>query len=134
MAQIAALKADPEWVKRHCAGDHETADQMRQLHERAYAPTPGVTQYSGPTIEQQRSQMANHYADLGPGLPAGVVEEIRRGSVNSPAIYAEAASTKAALIRDPAFVKRYMDNETAARKQMLLLDVMLSGRVSLENK
>ena len=65
VARIAALRADPAWVKLHLSGDAGTRTELAHLHELAYKPTPGSITVGGPTLEAQRALMADHLGTSG---------------------------------------------------------------------
>lgn len=131
MARIAELKNDAAYIKRHVNGDHETAAEFRRLHEIAFQPAPGSVISGAPTPEAQRIETAEHLS-LTADLPPAVIEQIRQGQPVSLSEYRLAAGRRRALMDDPAFVARYMNNDAAARREMLLLNVIVSSRVSME--
>jgi hypothetical protein len=112
--ELAQLKADSEFVRRHVQGSHETADQINKLIERMHRPAPGSVTFA---------------ADI--GLSAAHIEEIRRNDRVSQEIYAEAARMRAALMRDPAWSQKFFNNDHEARRTSWLLSSILSRPVAL---
>jgi hypothetical protein len=129
-ATLEAHKADPEWTRKYLAGDHEARAEMLRLTEAMHAPVHGQISIGGPSPEYQRNDQAEHLAATG-DLPPAVVEQIRRGDPVSADEYRMAVGRKRALIGDPGFREKYMRGDADARRQMLLLDVILSSSIKL---
>lgn len=126
-AQIAELKANPEWVKRHFDGDLATREEMARLHEIAFTPTPGSIMMGGPTPEEQRAEMADHLGTQF-DVSSAVLDEIRQGKPASLEEHRLARGRKSSLMADPAWVTRYMAGDATARRDMWLLNSILSRR------
>lgn len=130
VAKIAALKADPSWVQKHLSGDHETAAELRQLHELAFSPAPSSIISGAPTVEAQWAETAAHLALAG-DLSAGVIEEIKQGKPAGAEEYRLAVGRKNARMSDPAWRARYLNNGAEERREMLLLNSIISRGVSV---
>jgi hypothetical protein len=130
VAKIAALKADPDFVKRHLGGDHETRAELARLHEIAYTPAEGSITVGGPSIEAQRSEQADHLGTMS-DLSGGVLDHVRTGAAVSADEYRMAVAKKDSLFGDPTWREKYFRGDHEARQQKLLLDVILSSRVKM---
>jgi hypothetical protein len=130
-AKIEALKANPEWVKRHVAGSHETKEEMRLLHEQMHALPAGTIISGAPSIEQQRNEIADWLAENGHGLDAEVIDQVRHGIPESAEVHQEAASLKKSLMADPEFCRKLMNDDHDAKRKMLLINIILSGPIAL---
>jgi hypothetical protein len=126
-AQIEALKANPEWVKRHLGGDHATREELARLHELTHTPAPGSIISGMPTAAAQNAEMADHLSTLFDISP-GIMEEIRQGKPASLDEHRLAVGRKAARMSDPAWVNRYMTGDAEARREMWLLNSILTRR------
>jgi hypothetical protein len=133
--ELAALKADSSWVAKHLGGSHETKDQVERLTQRMHAKPAGSVQLGAGDAQAQRNEIADFMRDhSNHGLSAAHIEEIRSGRGNSPEIYAEAERLRRSLVNDPKFVDAYMKNDHEARRTMLLLDIIRTNGVRLENR
>src|SRR5579872_4564738 len=110
--ELEALKANPEWVKKHLAGDHNTKADVERLSAIIAAPRAGATMHGGPTVEEQRSEMANYVESM--GVSPGVVKQVREGISETDLTYKQAVGLKRRLISDPAFVAKYMAGDHEA--------------------
>lgn len=126
-SQIEALKANPEWVKRHLSGDHETRHELARLHEIASQPIPGSIIMGGPSPEAQRAETADHLSTLFDLSPA-ILDEIRQGKPASIDEHRLAVGRKNALMSDPAWRDRYLNGDAKAGREMLLLNSILCRR------
>jgi hypothetical protein len=129
-AQIAELKADPEFVKRHLSGSHETREQLAKLHELAFKPAPGSIMFGGPTIEAQREESAAHLGTI-TDVPADVLEHVRTGAAVTADEYRLAVAKKENLFGDPDWRAKYFAGNHEAKKQKALLDVILASPIKL---
>jgi hypothetical protein len=128
--QIESLKQDASWVKRHLSGDHETRNELARLHELAYAPAQGSITMGGPTPEAQRAEMADHLGTLS-DLPPDVLTHVRTGGSVTADEYRMAVAKKDALFSDAEWRAKYLAGNHEAKKQKLLLDVILSSSIKL---
>jgi hypothetical protein len=129
--ELAARKADPAWVAKHLQGSAETRAEVEKLVERMHAKPGGTTQTGAGDAQVQRNQIADYLAEAAVGLSPAHIQEIRDGTPNSAATYDEAMRMKRGLLADPAWVKKYMDNDYSARRQMLLLNIIEANGVAL---
>jgi hypothetical protein len=131
--ELEALKANPEWVKRHLSGDHTTKAEVEKLVERMHARPAGSVQVGAASLQEQRNEVADFLAETGPGLAPEHIQEIREGRANSPEIYRQAISLKRSLMADPAWVAKYMANDYEARRTMTLINIIESNPVALRS-
>lgn len=129
-AQIEALKTNPEWVKKHLSGDHETRQELARLHEIAFQPVPGSIISGGPSVETQREDEAAHLGMLS-DLSADVLEHVRTGAAVSAYEFRMAVAKKDALFGDADWRAKYFAGNHEAKKQKALLDVILSSPIKL---
>jgi hypothetical protein len=125
VARIAELKADPDFVKRHVDGDHQTKAELARLHEIAFQPTANSIISGAPSHEQQWGEVADHLSLAG-DLSAGVIEEIRRGQPGDAETYRLAVNRKRSRMSDPSWVAKYLNNGADERREMLLLNSIIS--------
>jgi hypothetical protein len=130
VARIAELKSDPDFVKRHVDGSHETRAELQKLHELAYQPTANSIISGAPTDEQQWGEVADHLSLAG-DLSAGVIEEIRQGKPGPSEEYRLAVNRKRSRMSDPAWVAKYLNNGADERREMLLLNSIISRGMQL---
>lgn len=131
-AFLEARKADPDWVKKHIAGDHEARAEFERLTQMMHALPAGTTITGGPSIEQQRNQQADWLADQGED-PA-IVEQVRKGTPELADVYMQAVGMKRSLLSDPAWRARYNAGGHAEQQQLRRLNVIISNPIKLENK
>jgi hypothetical protein len=130
LAQIEALKQNPDWVEKHLGGSHETRAELQKLHEVAFQPAPGSTISGAPTLEAQWNETA-HQLSLEGNLSAAVIEEIRAGKPAGAEEYRLAVGRKNARMSDPSWVAKYLNNGADERREMLLLNSIISRGVRL---
>jgi len=129
VARIAELKADPDFVKRHIDGDHETKAELARLHEIAFLPSMGSIISGAPSHEEQWAETAAHLSTVAE-LSDGILEEIRQGKPASALEYRLAVARKNDRMRDPAWVAKYMAGGPE-RREMLLLNSIISRGMHL---
>src|SRR5579872_965527 len=92
-ARIEALKADPEWVKRHVGGSIETKNELARLMEIAHAPAAGSITLGGPSQEAQLSDQAS-WAEMNFDVPPAVIQQIRERTPISQQEYRQTVARK----------------------------------------
>jgi hypothetical protein len=126
--KIAELTANPDWVKRHLGGDHETKAELQRLHEIAFQPAPGSIITGTPPIEAQLNEQAAHLGTMS-DVSDDVLDHVRTGASVSASEYRLAVAKKDALFSDPQWRDSYFAGGYEARQQKLLLDVILASKV-----
>jgi hypothetical protein len=129
-AKIAELTQNPDWVKRHLSGDHETKTELARLHEIAFRPAPGSIISGAPSIEAQREETAAHLGTL-TDIPADVLEHVRTGASVSADEYRMAVARKDSLFGDPEWRAKYFAGNHEAKKQKALIDIILASPIKL---
>jgi hypothetical protein len=129
--ELAALKANPDWVSKHLQGSAETRAELEKLVERMHARPAGSVQLGAGDAQAQRNQVADYMAEAAVGLSPAHIQEIRDGTPNSPEIYEAAMRMKRALMADSAWIKKYMDNDFEARRTLTLISIIEANGVRL---
>jgi len=132
-ARIEELKADPNFVKRHLSGDHETKAHLETLHQIAFEPAPGSVMIGGPTLEAQREATAAHLGTM-TDISADVLDHVRTGASVSEDEYRLAVAKKNSLFGDPEWRAQYLAGNHEAKKQKVLLDVILASPIKLKGR
>jgi hypothetical protein len=130
-AQLEKLKSDPDFIKRHLSGDAGTKAEINKLCEIIASPRENTTFHGGVTNEQQLAEQAataGTMADIG----EDVLEHIKTGTAVSQEEYRMAVAKKDALFGDPAWRDKFFRGDARAKKEKLLLDVILSSRIAME--
>lgn len=134
-ARLSELKATPEWRDELLRGSPSHLKEMRDLQaviakgggdvDQAIAGVPDV----GPFQTSKTKTMmatAKHLREAGIGDP-GVIRQVLAGDAVSPQEHAAATEAKARLMRDSDFVKRYTAGDGEAKRQMTLLNIVISS-------
>jgi hypothetical protein len=127
---LEARKADGEWTKRYLAGGHEERAEFLRLTEQMHAQPAGAINVGGPSLEAQNADQADWLAE-NIDVSAAVIEQVRSGRPVTADEYRMATARKNALFGDPAWREKYFRGDAEARRQKVLLDVILSSRVAL---
>jgi hypothetical protein len=132
--RLEFLKNDSEFARRHLGGtpaeQAATRAEIEKLATIIAMPREGTTMHGGPTTEAQRADAADTLANGNLGLSEAHLQEVRNGTPNSPAIYAEAMRMKRALMSSPDWRAKYMSADPDARRQMTLINIIESNPVS----
>lgn len=137
-ARLNELKADPKWRDEYLGGSPSHAKEMRDLQavisrggnpevDKAIA---GVLD-AAPFQTSKRMTMigtAEHLRDSGIG-DANVIRQVLAGDPVTPEEHAAATETKARLMNDQDFVKRYTAGDGEAKRQMTLLNIVVSSPI-----
>lgn len=129
-AKIIELKSNPEWVKRHIDGSHETKAELARLHELAYQPDQGDIISGAPTPEAQWAEAAAYLETMGDFSPE-IIDEIRQGKPASAQEYKLAVARKNTRMKDPAWTARYLNNGAEEHKEMILLNSVIARGMRL---
>jgi hypothetical protein len=125
-AEIKKLKADGDFVKRLHAGGADESKKWRELHAAVAAPA---------TVDEDASVLTERVAALqrmGLDLtgPAGAeLISILKGAPISVEVRRAVEARRTALMRDPAWGKRYIEGDVECRRVMATLAILLSAQV-----
>lgn len=121
-ARRAELVADAAFVERYLAGGVPERAEMFKVHE-AMSVDPANSAQAVQT-ELQIDTLKN-IADLSDAH----IDEIRTGRAVTPEERRFAEDLKSRLMRDQAFVRKYLDGDREAATKITLLSIVLSARV-----
>jgi hypothetical protein len=130
VARLDFLKNDSEFVKLHLSGNEGTKAELAKLAEIIAAPRENVTQHGGVTNEQQLAEQAATAATMA-DIGDDVLAHIKNGAAVSQEEYRMAVAKKDALFGDPAWRDKFFRGDHQAKKEKLLLDVILSSRIAM---
>jgi hypothetical protein len=125
-AEIAKLKANPEFVKKLHAGGTEESKRWRELHA-AVAATA--------TPDEDAAELTKRVATLQAfGLdltgPAGAdLISVLKGAPISVEVRRQVEARRTALMRDPGWSRKYLDGDLECRRQMATIAVLMSAQV-----
>jgi hypothetical protein len=126
MARITALKQDVAFQDRLLRGGMAELAEVQRLQKIVNSPTSTIVGGVDPGQVQQRLDSWTNFADLTPE----VTEQLRNGTPVSPAEYKMAQQTKARLMADREWAKRYLDGGMKERQQMSLVSIILSSQIA----
>ncbi|TQF28784.1 hypothetical protein [Bradyrhizobium sp. UNPA324] len=139
-ARLNELRGDPTWLNEYFGGSVRHAKEMRDLRavidkggnpevDRAIA---GVLD-DAPIQTSKRMTMIGTAAMLREGgiSDTGVIRQVLAGDSVTPQEHAAASETKARLMNDQAFVARYTAGDGEAKRQMTLLNVIISSSIKV---
>jgi hypothetical protein len=137
-ARLNELKADPKWRDEYLGGSVSHAKEMRDLQAviskggnvEADLAIAGVLD-AGAFQTAKRMTMigtAEHLRESGIG-DANVIRQVLAGDPVTPEEHSAASQTKARLMNDQDFVKRYTAGDGEAKRQMTLLNIVVSSPV-----
>ncbi|MEH2485422.1 hypothetical protein [Bradyrhizobium sp. AZCC 2230] len=135
-ARLNELKSTPEWRDQLLDGSPSHLKEMRDLQaviSRGANPEvdkaiAGVLD-AAPFQTTKRMTMigtAEHLRASGIG-DTGVIRQVLAGEPVTPEEHATATETKARLMNDQDFVKRYTAGDGEAKRQMTLLNIVISS-------
>jgi hypothetical protein len=130
MAQINALKGDAAFQERLLRGDMAALADVQRLQKIINSPTSTVVGGVNPQEVQQRLDAWSNYADLSPE----VLEQVRSQGAVTPAEYKMAQQTRARLMSDREWAKRYLDGGRKERQELSLVSIILSSPIAPEQK
>lgn len=113
------LLADPAFRDRVLANNTDARDQLRALNQTI------VTK--GGVSEQTESHIAQLQIDA--DLPNEVVAQLRENHPVSAAERVTAQRSRDALMKDQAWVQKFYSGDRAAKREMTLLNIVLSAPV-----
>ncbi|MCJ9701732.1 hypothetical protein, partial [Bradyrhizobium sp. SHOUNA76] len=137
-ARLNELKADPAWRDELLNGSVSHLKEMRDLQavigrggnpevDKAIA---GVLD-AAPFQTTKRMTMigtAEHLRESGIG-DANVIRQVLAGEAVTPEEHATATEAKARLMRDSDFIARYTAGDGEAKRQMTLLNIVVSSPI-----
>lgn len=137
-ARLNELKADPAWRDELLDGSVSHLKEMRDLQAViGRGGNPEVDKAiaglldAAPFQTTKRMTMigtAEHLRESGIG-DANVIRQVLAGDPVSPEEHAVATETRARLMRDSDFVARYTAGDGEAKRQMTLLNIVVSSPI-----
>jgi hypothetical protein len=136
------LTADPTWGRALVNGDPAARKQFDELTEKVAAGDPIADAVAGITEDPKIFSttvngewpihvVAEAAHDLqAAGLDAGSIVQAIRGGAVSVAEYQAAQALQATLHSDPDWRARFLANDYTAKKQQLLLSVVLASSIA----
>lgn len=139
-ARLAAVKADPKWVDEYLSGSSRHAKEMRELRAVIDADQTAVDPQTEMAIAGKLFdgiQPSGHLARVGTAemlRAAGVgdeavIRQVLTGQAVTQQEHAAATETKARLMKDKAFVEKYMTGDDEAKRTMTLLNIVASSQI-----
>jgi hypothetical protein len=139
-ATLEGLSANPEWRDKYFGGDVEARRQFEELTERIANCNPTAETLAGVRPGEFEVTVGNELnsrkrADAVAGLrslgfdDATVVQAIDGAEVG-PHELAMAKQMKAMRLSDAAWIDRYMKGDLSARREMSLLNTILSSEAA----
>jgi hypothetical protein len=127
MAELAQLKANPEFQQLLLKGDANALAKVAQINRTVNSPTSVVVNgQPTPAEVQQRLDTWNNFASL----DQGVIEQIRTGGSVTKAEYDLAKQEKSRLFSSKPWVAAYLDGGIKERQQMALISIILSSQIA----
>jgi hypothetical protein len=126
LAKIAALKADPEWVKKFMAGHPAAREEMTGLIRASLANN----------AEQEAAEVEKRYGALlaqglpGPDTEAGkdLLEVMKKGSI-SLELRRQVELKRSQLMADKGFVRRWGEGDQEAKRQLMVVNILMAQQV-----
>jgi hypothetical protein len=122
VSRKAELLGNEEWRTKYLAGDVTAKAEMDQIVK---ALTPAPPQPSAPDSVDGLEEWVRGVADVS----EGVIEEIRTARPVSPLERRLAVQRKESRFNDPTFVERYFAGDPDAKREVLLINVILASPV-----
>jgi hypothetical protein len=143
-APLDRLIADKTWAAALVAGDPQVNKQFTDLNklvadgDETGDAIVGIVDESGPTFEfttggqLPRRDVATAVADFrAAGLDDAAIGQAMNGAVVSAAEFRAAQALQAARHSDPAWRERFLAGDYQAKREQLLLSIVLSSRVEI---
>jgi hypothetical protein len=121
-ARLSELKANPEWRDAHIRGDQKARSEFEALHKRM-AATEQEARASA--MMDQGLSGVSEFAPVEPG----VLEQIKSGQAVSPEERRMALDARKRFMSDEALVKKYLNGDHEARRQMILISTIIAAPV-----
>lgn len=127
--------ADPEWGAKIFAGNPDANRELRELTSKAASSDDSVVAavMSGepgrmPTTETHiMAGTAGMLREV--GVSEEAIEQTLKGHQVSEQEYKLVQAWKGRHMKDPEFVKRFLNGDTEAREKMTLANIVLSGGI-----
>jgi hypothetical protein len=119
-ARKAELLANPEFRGKFLENDAAARAEMSALNGVIVGPTPADTEPVNPAIIERAREM---------GVSDDVVAQIEARTPVSQEEYDKVLRWKNGKLKDPAFLRKYLDGDYDARQQMFLSSVVLSSPI-----
>lgn len=141
-ARLAELQQSQEWIGRLMSGDPKARGEFDAIHQmiagaddqvdRAIAgnadPVLGEVAIEGELSTRQTAEAITGLREL--GLRDEVVAEAIRGAVYPESVVRQAADLKRTRMSDPEWTKKFLAGSAAERREMTLMNVILSGKIA----
>ncbi|UQR67713.1 hypothetical protein LRP30_21740 [Bradyrhizobium sp. C-145] len=139
-ARLNELRGDPAWLNEYLGGSVRHAKEMRDL--RAVIDrggNPDVDRAIAGVLDDAPIQTSKRMTMIGTAemlrergvSDTGVIRQVLAGDSVTPQEHAAAMETKARLMNDQAFVARYTAGDGEAKRQMTLLNVIISSSIKV---
>jgi hypothetical protein len=134
-AVLDSRMADPSWGAKVFAGDVDANRELRELTTKAVGSDDSVVAavMSGdlskmPTTETHiMAGAAGMLREV--GISEEVIEQTLKGHQVSEQEFKLAEAWKSRHMKDPEFVKSFLNGNVEARQKMALVDIILSGGI-----
>jgi hypothetical protein len=115
----AELMADPAWVKRKVSGDPEANAEMTKINEVLVGAETAQPAVDASELDHLRSL----------GLSNEVIKQVETRQPVTQDEYDRASRLKSTLMKDPEFVRKYLDGQYEARQKMALISIVMSSQI-----
>jgi hypothetical protein len=134
-AALDSRKADPEWGAKIFAGDADANRELRELTAKAAGSDESVVAavMSGepgrmPTTETHiMAGTAGMLREV--GIHEEIIKQVLKGHEVTEQEYKLVEAWKARHMKDPEFVKRFLNGDVEAREKMTLANITLAGGI-----
>jgi hypothetical protein len=129
--ELADLKANGDFVREYLAGKPEAVAKMRAAIEKVHAPNGVVVVNGNPQALNARAvDSLATFADLSPDVQA----QMHDGRPVSEFEYTAAVRRRSQLLNDQNWRERYMAGDRDARRELVLVNVILGSKLALEKR
>jgi len=132
---LDAKMADPDWGAKVFAGNPDANRELRELTSKAASSDDSVIAavMSGDVTRMPTTEthiMAGTAGMLrGIGIREEIIADVLKGHMVTEPEYRLTEAWKARHMKDPEFVKRFLNGDVEAREKMTLADIILSGGI-----
>ncbi|EIG56080.1 hypothetical protein [Bradyrhizobium sp. WSM1253] len=141
VAKLADLRSNKDWTDNFLKGNGPQVAEFRSLSEIAIKSGDRIEKAIAGVLDDSPVQESGHIQNIGAaawlreaGVETGVIRQVLTGDEVTPQEHAAATATKARLLKDQDFTKRYMASDGEAVRQMTLLNVIVSSKVKAEKQ
>jgi hypothetical protein len=134
-ARLAARSADKDWGAKVLAGDADAKREWRDLTSMASGAddsmvAAAMSGNAGQMSDSRVRMMADTAGMLrGIGIREEIIGEVLKGHEVTAEEYKLTEAWKARQMKDPEFVKKFLNGDPEAREKMTLADIILSGNI-----